>query len=177
MRLCRLFKPSVLAGLLWHHANGKTEAQFHYCQPGLCFPLSRHSWPSREGCLVVIVWVWDCRLTTSFYWHHPNLGEECLPLTWPPLTPWAWGGVGLLALGRKESSGFPLHPHWFYHRGEGGTVSPGWIFRLTTLPLLSGVGSVTVLSMVFGCTKDRGYCLKVFCVSRLPLFLSFGLRE
>ena len=107
-------------------------------------------------------------------------GEECLPLTWPPLTPWAWGGVGLLALGREEISGFPLHPHWFHPRGEGGTASPGWTFRLTTLPLLSGAGgggSVTVLSMVFGCTKDRGYCLKVFYVSRLPLFLSFGLRE
>ena len=73
-------------------------------------------------------------------------GEECLPLTWPPLTPWAWGGVGLLALGREEISGFPLHPHWFHPRGEGGTASPGWTFRLTTLPLLSGAGGGGVQS-------------------------------
>lgn len=152
---------------------GRERHDFMIHQQGLCFSHC-HIWLSTEGIVVAGGWVWDCRLITSFQWHHPDLTGKNIS-HWHDLHWHHEGEVALLTLGRDKSSGF----QWFHPKDKESKVvqihQGGYLGSPLCLCYKDG-NSVPALSMVFGCSRNGGYCLKVLFLSRLFPFFSFGLR-
>lgn len=95
---------------------------------------------------------------------------------WSPLTPRWWGGDASMSLSRNESPGSLAYPS--LTPPQWGSLSallqPAKDRRLDSLPGLSWCGYGWAKWYFRWClAESSGCCLKVFCLSGLPLFWFF----